>query len=364
MLIERGTIMIELKVSVSEVQEGMKASKDVVSEEGIFLMPKDTVISKNHILKLQLYQMSHITIYEKPIEPIYVAPKEDKPSVTQTSEFKNFSSKYAAGVNAIEKEFSTMVQLGKVDSESLSSIVDEFIHETSNNHLFSYLCRIQSNDDGTFSHCMNVSILATILGKWLHLDQDSIMNLSVAGLLHDIGKTQLDPKILNKKGVLTKDEFEHIKTHTTLGYKLVADAPLDDGIKQAVLMHHEKMNGTGYPLNLTWNKIHMYAKIISIVDIYDAITSDRPYHERFHPFTAIKILEEEYYGVLETDYLYVFLENIAHNFLGNDILLSTGEEAKIIFINPQSPSHPMVQTKSSKFIDLLSYDFITIDKFL
>lgn len=359
--------MTELKVSVSEVHEGMKTSKDVISEEGIFLMPKDTVISKNHILKLQLYQMSHINIYEIPKEPIYVGPKEKKAKdvkVTQTKEFKNFSTKYIAGVNALEKEFSNMIQLGKVDSKSLSSIVDNFLKETSNNQLFSYLCRIQSEDNATFSHCMNVSILATILGKWLHLDEASVMNLSVAGLLHDIGKTQIDPKILNKKETLTDSEFEYIKTHTTLGYKLIADAPLADGIKQAVLMHHEKMNGTGYPLHLSWDQIHIYAKIVAIVDIYDAITSERPYHKRFHPFTAIKILEEECYGVLETDYLYVFLENIAHNFLGNDILLSTGEEAKIVFINPQSPSHPMVQTKSSKFIDLLSYDFITIEKFL
>ncbi|PKM93415.1 MAG: hypothetical protein CVU84_15620 [Firmicutes bacterium HGW-Firmicutes-1] len=359
--------MTEAKVSVSEVQEGMKTSKDVISQEGIFLMPKDTVISKNHILKLQLYQMSHITIYETPLEPIFVTLKESKTEdviVSQTKEFKDFSTKYLSGVNAIEREFSNMVQKGSVDSKSLSSIVDTFIHETSNNQLFSYLCRIQSKDDATFSHSMNVSILATILGKWLHLDDHSIMNLSIAGLLHDIGKTQIDPKILNKKGKLTPDEFEYIKTHTTLGYKIIADAPLDDGIKQAVLMHHEKMNGSGYPLHLSWEKIHMYAKIIAIVDIYDAITSDRPYHNRFHPFTAIRVLEEECYGVLETDYLYVFLENIAHNFLGNDVLLSTGEEAKIIFINPQSPSHPMVQTKSSKFIDLLSYDFITIDKFI
>lgn len=363
--------MKEIIINVTEVEEGMMTAKDVINDEGIFLIPKDAIINKNHLLKLQLYQISQLTVFDMPksneeykrIEPIIENTKDV--SISESKEFRIFFSKYVSSVNALEKEFSTMINSGKVKRDELSNIISRFIsQETSNSQLFSFLCRVQTADDTTFSHCMNVSILATILGKWLRLSDTDIANLSIAGLLHDIGKTQIDPKILNKKGSLTDEEFEHIKMHTTLGYKLVSDAPLDDGIKQAVLMHHEKMNGTGYPLNLDWEHIHMYAKIISIVDIYDAITSARPYHKRFHPFTAIKILEEEYYGILETDYLYVFLENIAHNYLGNDVLLSTGEEAKIIFINAQSPSHPMVQTKSSKFIDLLSYNFITIEQFL
>lgn len=363
--------MKEITINVSQVEEGMMTAKDITNAEGIFLIPKDTVINKNHLLKLQLYQINQLVVYDMPkvngaykrVETIVETATDE--SIAETKEFRLFFSKYVSSVNALEKEFSTMIQTGNVKRDELSSIISNFIAtDTSNSKLFSYLCRVQTADDTTFSHCMNVSILASILGKWLHLSEKDIENLSIAGLLHDIGKTQLDPRILNKVEPLTEEEFEHLKTHTTLGYKMVADAPLDNGIKQAILLHHEKMNGTGYPLKLDWEQIHMYAKIISIVDMYDAITSERPYHKRFHPFTAIKILEEECYGILETDYLYVFLENIAHNFLGNDVLLSTGEEAKIIFINSQSPSHPMVQTKSSKFIDLLSYNFITIEQFL
>lgn len=363
--------MKETTINVSQVEEGMMTAKDVINDEGIFLIPKDTIINKNHLLKLELYQISQLVVYDMPkvnetykrVEPVAIT-KQDQ-TITESKEFRIFFSKYISSVNKLQSEFSTTVQKGTVKSDELSSIIQQFVSKDINNSkLFSYLCRVQTSDDTTFSHCMNVSILATILGKWLHLSPKDIENLSIAGLLHDIGKTQLDPSILNKKEPLTKEEFDYIKTHATLGYKLVADSNIDVGIKQAILLHHEKMNGTGYPLNIDWEQVHMYAKIISIVDIYDAITSERPYHKRYHPFTAIKILEEEYYGILETDYLYVFLDNIAHNFLGNDVLLSTGEEAKIIFINAQSPSHPMVQTKSGKFIDLLSYHFITIEQFL
>ncbi len=362
--------MEEIRMNVLDVQEGMMTSKDVINEEGIFLIPKDTIINKNHILKLQLYQMNYVFVYERPvideahksIAPIEKTEKDIK--ITQSKEFQGFINKYISGVSSIEKEFSKVIDTASISSESLTGVIDSFITETTNSQLFSYLCRVQTADDSTFSHSMNVSILATILGKWLKWSEKDINNLSVAGLLHDIGKTKLDPAILNKKEPITDAEYEYLKTHTTLGYKMVAQATLDNGIKQAVLLHHEKMNGSGYPMKLNWDQVHKYAKVISIVDIYDALTSDRPYHQRYHPLKAIQILEEEYYGVLETDYLYVFLENVAHNFLGNQVLLSTGEEARIIFINSQSPSHPIVQTKSSKFIDLLSYDFIKIEKFL
>lgn len=363
--------MKEKTINISEVEEGLTTAKDIINADGVFLVPKDTVINKNHLLKLQLYQINQITVYDIPkvtetyqrIEAV-IETKQDQ-NIADTKDFRIFFSKYVSSVKTLEKEFTDMMQNKIVKQDELSNLINSFItRDTSNSKLFSYLCRVQTTDDTTFSHCMNVSILAGILGKWLRLSSKDIENLSIAGLLHDIGKTQLNPEILNKKEPLTKEELEYVKSHSTVGYKMVADAALDDGIKQAVLLHHERMNGSGYPLKLEWEKVHKYAKIISIVDIYDAITSERPYHKKHHPFEAIRILEEECYGLLETDYLYVFLENIAHNFLGNDVLLSTGEEAKIIFINAQSPSHPMVQTKSGKFIDLQTYNFIGITQFL
>lgn len=357
--------MIELKKHVTELKEDMVISKDIISEEGIFLVPANTKISKNHILKMQLYQINYVYVFDQPGVADSPKPRTDKEvPVSQTPEFKSFASKYIAQVSVLENELSAMLETGKVDYTALSSIVTDLTNTSSSNHLFTYLCRIQAEDNDTFAHSINVSILASIFGKWLHLSEEDIANLSLAGLLHDIGKTQVDLAILNKKGKLTPEEFEHIKTHTTLGYKILENIHMDVGIKQAALLHHEKMNGSGYPLQLGWDHIHKYAKIIAIVDIYDAITSDRPYHKRYHPFTAIRVLEEECYGVLDTDYLFAFIENIASNFLGNAVLLSNGEEGKIIFINPKSPSRPIIQTTNSKFIDMLSDDQITIDKFL
>lgn len=354
--------MDESKRRVEELQEGMVTSKDIISDEGIFLMPANTTINKNHILKMQLYQITTAYVFDQPGIVSTTEPKKE-PVITQTPEFKSFASKYETQLRELETELSKILAEGNFDHGKLVDVVTDLIKSGPSNKLFTYLCRIQSIDEYTFSHSLNVSILASVFAKWLHLDEKDISNLSVAGLLHDIGKTQVDTTILNKKGRLTSEEFEQIKAHTTLGYKLIENAPIDIGIKQAVLLHHQKMNGSGYPLNVLWDHIHKYAKIIAIVDIYDAMTSDRPHRKRIHPFIAIRTLEEESYGLLDTDYLFVFLENIAHQFLGNDVLLSNGLEGKIVFINSQSPSRPIIQTKNN-FIDLLTDNQITIEKFL
>lgn len=354
--------MLERKISYSEVEKGMTISRDVLTESGMFLIPANTLITSNHILKMKLYQVGYLHIYEEEADEIN---SNDELSIVQTENYKAFSNQYVNQVDSIKDEFTKITTKGNVNTDDIYSLVFTVMNEVNNNSsLLSYLCRLKSKDDITYTHSLNVSILSNVFGKWLNMNDTDLINLSVAGMLHDIGKTQIDNNILKKPGKLTPDEFNIIKKHTTLGYKMIADSKLDYGIKQAVLMHHVKMNGYGYPLGIEWDNVHKYTKIISILDIYDAMTSDRPYHKRYHPFTVIRMFEEECYGVLDTEYLYIFLKNIAQNYIGNQVYLSTGEKAKIIFINNQSPSKPIVQTEDKKIIDLFQFDNITITKFI
>jgi putative nucleotidyltransferase with HDIG domain len=256
-------------------------------------------------------------------------------------------------------------KLAMCPQQELLSLVDNLMKTTATqSQLFSFMCRLNNLDDVTFNHSLNVSILAHIFGIWLHLDPTELEELTLAGLLHDIGKLKVNADILNKPAKLTDEEFTQIKKHTVLGYEMIAATDLPDSVKHTILMHHEKMNGAGYPLGLSWNNIHPYAKIVSIVDIYDAMTAERPYHKRFHPFHVIKMFEEECYGVLDTHYLYIFLEHIAHNFLHDKVILSNNDQANIIFINKQSPSRPIVETLHKNIIDLYTNPKIEIEGFI
>lgn len=126
---------------------------------------------------------------------------------------------------------------------------------------------------------------------------------------------------------------------------------ISDLIKDAVLMHHEKINGTGYPSGLKSEQISEYAKIVSICDIYDAMTSNRSYREKICPFTVIRNFERQNFSILDTEYLLIFLQNIAYTYVGSWVKLTNGKIAEIIFINQSQMSRPIVKA-DDKFLDL------------
>jgi len=365
--------MAEIRIKLDQIQEGMIVSRDVYTDADMFLIPTDTIINENHILKMELYQVDSIYIF--------IAEEEDDqpkikkkakgltttnygPPLNQTVKYLEFEHSYEEQVEQIGDTYFKIISTGQVDTEEITKIADDVMSEVKNSgDLFSYMCRLQSKDDVTYTHALNVSILSNIFGKWLHLSDQDIKNLTIAGMLHDIGKTKISDEILKKTSPLTPEEYEEMKLHTVYGYKLIAGTNLDFGIKQAVLMHHEKMNGFGYPLGINWEQVHKYTKIVGIVDAYDAMTSNRPYRKRMHPFHAIKVLEEECYGVLDTEYLYVFLQNIANNYLGNAVRLIDGRIGKIVFIHPQTPSRPLVEV-DGQVIDLVQHDNLAIESFI
>ena len=139
-------------------------------------------------------------------------------------------------------------------------------------------------DDLTYVHSMNVALIASVIGKWMGYNQEKIKVLTLAGLMHDIGKLLIPEKILNKPGNLTDNEYEIMKKHVNLGYEQVKNKFMPMSVKEAILLHHEKCDGTGYPFGLKSDKIPETAKIIAIADVYDAMTSSRIYRAPICPF--------------------------------------------------------------------------------
>ena len=224
---------------------------------------------------------------------------------------------------------------------------------SSKNDVFNYIRFMKQTDEATYGHCINVSLLCSLFGGWLGLREREIVDLTAAGSLHDIGKTKVPPEVLSKKGKLTESEFDIIKNHTVLGYELLKDrGNLPDDIKLASLMHHERTDGSGYPHGRKSPDINRYASIVTICDIYDAMISNRCYKERLSPFYVIKTFEQGFYGHLHTEYLLIFLRNIAQTFLHSKVVLTDESEGVVVFINERNLSRPIVKC-GSEFIDLM-----------
>jgi len=158
---------------------------------------------------------------------------------------------------------------------------------------FYHLIRLSSHDPYTYQHSVGVGLNAIALGKRMRMpSEQDLVDLGISGLLHDIGKTKVDPKIINKPGPLDKAEWESMKQHSTWGYELLKEnRDVSQRSKLGVLHHHEEGAGGGYPHGLVDNQISVFAKIITIADIFNALTTDRTYSKAKSPFEAFKLIQ-------------------------------------------------------------------------
>ena len=194
---------------------------------------------------------------------------------------------------------------------------------------------MHSSDDSVYVHSLNVSLICRQIGKWIKADDATLDMLTLAGLLHDIGKLKIPTELLNKPGKYTDEEFAQVRLHTQYGYELLKPLPLDAHIKLAALSHHERCDGTGYPNGLTTNDIDPYARVVAIADVYDAMTTARSYRA---PLCAFQVL--------------AFLNRIAGTYQNHRILLSDGRSANIVMLNDKQLSRPIVQLDDGSCIDL------------
>lgn len=159
-----------------------------------------------------------------------------------------------------------------------------------------YLLNITSHDFYTYTHSVNVGFLAVSLSKTLFRKSTAhdMHELGAGFFLHDLGKLHVDPAIINKPGVLTDEEMEQMRQHPFMGHKILLETNQStDKCKKIVMQHHERFNGAGYPHKLRGEDIHLYGRICSIADVYDALTSDRPYRHKMDSFRALKLMKEE-----------------------------------------------------------------------
>ena len=208
-------------------------------------------------------------------------------------------------------------------------------------------------DDSTFAHSVNVAMIARLIGTWSGFNEEDLNLLTLAGLLHDVGKCQIPDDILMKPKRLSRQEYEFVKMHTQFGYDIVKDQDLDRRVKQAVLLHHERCDGTGYPFGHDLEKLEDFECIISIADVYDAMTADRCYRSGLCPFEVISFFEQEGLQKYHPKYITTFLNKIANSYLNSDVLLSNNQTARIVYINTRL-TRPVVQLKTGEFLSLLN----------
>lgn len=341
-------------ISIEHLKPGMILSEDILNENGVVYLNTGTEIKERHIhLLINLgvnfvYVQSELQSDDTP-HPLY---KEKD----YTQEFKQTLESF--------KNLYTNVRLGKkvvIDEvkDSLEPLVSGILN---NNNILGSLRRIEVNDEYTFKHSINVSLLSSMIGKWLGYSHRDLMDLSIASLLHDLGKCKIPSEVLNKPAKLNPAEFEIMKDHSYLGYQILAESgQLSQDALYGVLCHHERMDGSGYPNGLAGYKIHEYARIIGIADIFDAMTSNRVYKSKISPFIVAEELLRESCNHIDVSITSLFLNNIAQFYVGNVVRLNTGDIGEVILVSKYNVTRPLIKVESRYFDLSKHYEYEIVE---
>ncbi len=346
-------------IETDTLQSGMLVDQDIIDSKGRPMISRGSVLDDFRIEYLKQQELKGIYVLRDDV----VDSTDDESLSTETRELiENTRVEDRAKVvlnSAISKRIGEGIQylFNNTDDENFveeaGNMASDLMKTISDNNAVAFdINLLRCSDDYTFKHSVDVAMMSMIIGKNLGLDEKSLRDLALSGLLHDLGKSKIPLEILNKKGKLSEEEFALMKQHSLFGFKILKERnEFNDSILKGVLQHHEKLNGRGYPLGVGKDQIHYFAKIIAVADIYDALVTDRPYKKAYPKCEAVEMLmamTEE----LDIDILKKFLKSVILYSVDAKVVLSNGEIARVVANTENSMRPKVVGLKSGKMYDM------------
>ncbi|MFE7063585.1 HD-GYP domain-containing protein [Sutcliffiella sp. NPDC057660] len=324
---------------------------DIFSVSGNLLLKKGTILTKKHVESLQ----NHDYYFDQRL-------LVEQPHHLSKDYFQHVKNIYHNSVSAFQTIFSKMERENLPPLEEIHQMLAPLVDKLVEDPVFiRYIEQVKSYDNYTYSHSLNVGIYASLIGKIMGLDKENIKLLGQMGLFHDVGKLLIDKTILQKPGRLTESEWNEIQRHTTLGYELLRkNKTIDPHILQGALLHHERLDGSGYPTGIKHERIPYFVQILSVADMYDALSSERSYRPKQNLFVTSKILiQEASYNRINPAIVYPFVRYIFSNHIRDEVLLNNGKLGEIIFIHTDEPHLPIIKI-DDHFIDLRKHKELEI----
>ncbi|PYE48710.1 HD-GYP domain-containing protein [Paenibacillus barcinonensis] len=349
-------------ITLSEVKPGLKLGSDVQTLRGNVLLQKGKVILPKDVEVLRAFMIHQIDIEQDKVgagsNSSSKGAAASGTTVATEKSGERTGTLVSAPVSTLQDEYEKMVILTK--NAFLSSLAAELpVYElrTQLETLFGHLKqynvltfspRAMKEHDYIYHHAVLSAITSYQLAQWLDLPSKDWMQVAFAGLFHDIGNNKVDPQILHKPSSLTAEEQEEIRQHTKYGYQILKQAKaINEGARLAALQHHEKVDGSGYPLHLTGTQIHIYAKIVAIADIFHAMTLDRIYRKAQSPYRVLDQIQSEAFGKLDPSIVNAFVQRSTQIHNGIRVKLSNNQIGEIVFSDRDHPTRPMVSVEGT-----------------
>ncbi len=332
-------------IKLAALKEGMVLGKNIYGSDMRILLSKGTVLQKEYIEKIDRYNLDAVYIDDEFTSDIkindIIAPELRN---EMTAKIKGFFSMPenadAAKYAGLKKEASVLI----------SKIIDDILKDR---EVVVNLVNLKSHDEYTYQHSVNVGVLCAVMGTSLGYTTRDITELTTAGIFHDIGKKLISKNILTKPGKLTEEEFEVIKAHPKLGYDFAQKyLNFSSTTLNAILLHHERWDGSGYPYRRSGTEISEFAQIVAICDVFDAMTSNRVYHDAMLPSEAVEYLMASGNTQFSSKIVEAFLRKIAAYPLGMTVELSDGRQGVVCQNTQGLTLRPKVKLFTGEIVDL------------
>ncbi len=354
-------------VSTGDLLPGMIIDQSIMDDTGRIMIEKKVFLDQYQIDYIFTRGIAGVYVIDDLMEDVkprqivdekrLVIPSEAKRTIARE---RTEDPKKAEMSSQVKKRVNEGIQylFNNTNADNFTVAANQISDELTNAIMGNSAVAIDINalkvsDEYTFKHSVDVAMISMIIGKKHGLSKEEIREIGVAGLLHDMGKSKIPPEILNKPGKLTEEEFRRMKLHPLDGYKiLLAHGGFSNAILSGVLQHHEKINGSGYPLRIRKEQIHIYGRLIAVADIFDALITKRPYKDAFPMREAVEMIMSMT-GELDIDCINSFLGSVICYPVDSMVQLSNGELCKVVSNMPMYPLRPkVVSIDSGKVYDL------------
>ncbi|WP_226666377.1 HD-GYP domain-containing protein [Metabacillus litoralis] len=331
-------------VRLNQCQSGIKLGQSIYSENGKILLSKGTELTNSFIKRLQNLNIYTVYIEDKDSEGIDIVESIPAKLLNEATNGITEGLNTIVEVNTIKPSLQGMIKTEKAVVNFQKIFKEILTCLTDNPTVLNLLATTKIHENHVYTHSLNVTIYACQLAIENGLPQKQIEEIGLGALLHDLGKIFVSPEVLNKPGRLTRDEFEEMKSHSELGFDIlrkVHDVPLV--VAHCALQHHERLDGAGYPRGLTEDKIHPYAKILSVADVFDAVTSHRVYRPAMLPHQGMELLYSGSGTQFDLQQLKMFKNCIAIYPQGLTVKLNDGRVGIVTKYNFHSVGRPEIR---------------------
>ncbi|EYE88146.1 HD family phosphohydrolase [Fervidicella metallireducens AeB] len=349
-------------IRIEDSKNGDILARPIVTSDGIVLLSEGTVLSSSYIDK----------IISTGIKKIFI--KDNLYSQTSV-DIEDFSQLKDKSINLVSNIYNKVINSETIDSEEIETVVVDILNYVKSSTAFpsKLLETIKLKDNYTYIHSINTCFLSIILGEYFNLSETEQIILGTGALLHDIGKTYIDEKILKKASKLTDDEFKLIQKHTLYGFKILNSTKgIDHASMLIALNHHEKYDGSGYPRGLKGKQIDFFSQLVTICDVYDALINVRSYKKAFKPNETYEYILSKSGTFFNTELVNAFRNCICIYPDGVGVRLSDGRLAFVLHQNKGFPERPVINIitdntgnfTSPTTVDLMNSLNIVIDDIL